>query len=119
MVSGIVAAFLIATLLTGILLLVFKNKGPWGSAWAFFLVLFLSIWTLTLYLRTMGPIYLGVPWLQLLLGGVLLMILLVAAIPPSIETERKPGKTGKIFWILIAIFAFAILVGMLNPQKAY
>lgn len=136
MYSGFLAALTIALLLTVIAVFVFKRSGPWGTAWSFFLVLFLGLWALSLYVRAVGPVYWGVAWLPIVFGGIMLSILLIAVVPDAnhlrdnVIRERNTGrptdtradltvpKAGRFFWILILLFIIAILIGMVNPQMA-
>ncbi|HYF67409.1 MAG TPA: hypothetical protein VD884_04700 [Ohtaekwangia sp.] len=136
MYSGFLAALTIALLLTILSVFVFKRSGPWGTAWSFFLVLFLGLWALSLYVRAIGPVYWGVSWLPIVFGGIMLSILLIAVMPDAshlrddVNREKKAGrptdirpdlpipKAGRFFWILIILFVIAILIGMVNPQMA-
>ena len=131
MYSGLVAALLISLLLTLISVFLIRRKGPWGSAWTFFLVIFLTLWLVSIYVAPVGPIYIGIAWAPLLIAGILLTILLIASMPNAndwrdenikptsetkIETVKRP--VSKFFWILIVLLAMAIMIGMMNPQKA-
>lgn len=124
MYSAIMAAFFVAIIFTGIALLVFKNKVPWGKSWAVFLVFFLALWTVSLYVRATGPVYYGVAWLPIIFAATLLLLLFLAL---PISTARDdtqsdvtpPKRSGNNFyWIMIIVFVLAILIGMMNPQEA-
>lgn len=138
MVGGFIAALLIALLITAISALIFRRTGPWGTAWTFFLFLFLALWTVSIYIRNVGPVYWGIAWLPLLFSAVVLALLLVTIIPSANRlrdesfTNAKTGnlnpaekirdssepRSGRLFWILIVILIVAIVVGMVNPQMA-
>jgi hypothetical protein len=138
MVGGFIAALLIALLITAISALIFRRTGPWGTAWTFFLFLFLALWTVSIYIRNVGPVYWGIAWLPLLFSAVVLALLLVTIIPdanrlrdenltrtethkvnPAEEIrEASRPRSGSLFWFLIVILVVAIVVGMLNPQTA-
>jgi hypothetical protein len=130
MYSGLVAALVISSLLTLISVFLLKRKGPWGSAWTLFLVVFLTLWAVSIYIAPVGPIYQGVAWAPLVIAGVLLTILLIASMPganqwrdESIQTDSRqksvPKKnTSRLFWVLIFLLAMAVMIGMMNPQKA-
>lgn len=130
MYSGLVAALLISAFLTVISVFLLRKKGPWGSAWTLFLVVFLTLWAVSIYLAPVGPIYQGVAWVPLIIAGILLTLLLIASMPganewrdESMEKERAPkkvteAKASKLFWILIVLLAMAVMIGMMNPQKA-
>ena len=131
MYSGLVAALLISLVLTFVSVFLFRRKGPWGSVWTLFLVIFLVLWAVSIYISPVGPIYIGVAWAPLLFAGVLLTILLIASMPsvndwrddsgkPASETQREylQRPISRFFWTLIILLAVAIMIGMMNPQKA-
>ena len=137
MVGGFIAALLIALLITAISALIFRRTGPWGTAWTFFLFLFLALWTVSIYIRNVGPVYWGIAWLPLLFSAVVLALLLVTIIPsanrlrdesftttetgnvnPAEKIDTSGPRSGGLFWILIVILIVAIVVGMVNPQMA-
>ena len=131
--SGFFAAALIALILTISSVFFLGNRGPWGSVWTFFLVLFLTMWTVSIYVAPIGPVYWGIAWIPLVIAGLIISLLLIAAMPNVDTAYRKPDVdvsgtrekkydsahgAGKFFWVLIVLFVIAIVVGMLNPQKA-
>lgn len=124
-VSGFIAALVVATVVTLFAAFVLKSRGPWGTAWSLFAFLFLALWTVSLYVRTIGPAYLGIYWLPVIFVGVLLMILLLSIPAAAVNENAKEdltrpssGRMSKFFWILMGIFVFAIILGMVNPQMA-
>ena len=131
--SGFFAAALIALILTISSVFFLGKRGPWGSIWTFFLVLFLTLWTVSIYVAPIGPVYWGIAWIPLVIAGLIISALLIAAMPnvdsaygePDVDVSGTHEKTyestrgaGKFFWVLIVLFVIAIVVGMLNPQKA-
>lgn len=131
--SGFFAAALIALILTISSVFFLGKRGPWGSIWTFFLVLFLTLWTVSIYVAPIGPVYWGIAWIPLVIAGLIICALLIAAMPnpgttysePDVDVsgtrENTHGSTrgaGKFFWVLIVLVVIAIVVGMLNPQKA-
>lgn len=132
MYPGLVAALLISLMLTIFSVVLLGRKGPWGSAWSFFLVLFLALWTISIYVAPAGPMYWGISWTPIIIAGILLALLLVASMPDSTSTKNKTDlnrelkepvyvkatPVGRFFWVLIVLLAMAIMIGMLNPQKA-
>lgn len=132
--GGVLAAILIAILISAIFYYGFSSRGPWGTFWTFFLVLLLIIWAASLWVRPVGPVYWGVAWVPLLFIG-LIFALLLAAIPayePTPEEEivdreivvgdpetvrRREAEAssaaaiGWIFWLFITILFVAIIVG--------
>lgn len=99
-----------------------KSRGPWGSAWTFWLVIFLGIWAASLWVYPSGPIAYGVSWLPLLFVGFFFAVLLAAAIPPRrrtpevdeeayTEIPRESRALGVFFWLLVLIMVIAIALG--------
>jgi hypothetical protein len=137
MYYGIFAAFFIAFALTGIAVVAFGRRGPWGAAWTFFLFLFLALWIVSIYLPHVGPLYWGIAWIPLIITGVIIALLLATTIPGANEwrdesirdTEtskptpvntapKRSSGISHFFWILIIIMVVIIMIGMLNPQPA-
>ena len=138
--GGILAAILVAILISAIFYYALKARGPWGSFWSFFLVLLLIIWAAELWVRPIGPVYWGIAWVPLFFIG-LIFALLLAAVPTYdedkpdeeviIEEERMANSTnvnrrkeaeraaagaaaiGWIFWVFIIILTVAIIIGYL------
>lgn len=130
MYAGLIAALLISSFLTIISVFLLRKRGPWGSAWTLFLVIFLALWAVAIYLAPVGPIYYGVAWAPLIIAGILLTLLLIVSMPganqwrdESLESDPRPKKevpvkTSRLFWVFVFLLAMAIMIGMLNPQKA-
>jgi hypothetical protein len=138
MYSGLIAALFLAVLLTLISVAIFGKRGPWGAAWTFFLFLFLMLWAVSIFIRSVGPVYWGVAWLPILLVGITLSLLLSGLVPTANDfrddsirdkntskikhiNEVDPPRSGRIgvgFWILIFVLIGVIMTGMLNPQFA-
>ncbi len=112
-----------AVVLTLIFSLVFKNPGPWDSFWPFVGVLFLTMFAFSLWVAPMGLVWREIAWLDTLLVGLLLALLLGAAAEPErrrrkmyrdekgevdLVAEAKAEKGG--WWILGAFFWFYMFV---------
>ena len=128
---GLFAAALISLILTVTSVFFLGKRGPWGSIWTFFLVLFLTLWTVSIYAAPIGPLYWGVAWIPITIAGLIITALLISAMPHTHDapdkdigvatnaTHRLPDRpVGKFFWVLIILFVIAIFIGMMNPQKA-
>ena len=128
--GGLLGALIVAVVITLAVSLILRSNGPWGTAWSLFVFLFLALWTVSLYVRAAGPLFMGVSWFPIVFAGVALALLLLAipntrrdganqtraeATPPP---PRSKESLGKFFWILMALFAAAIIIGMMNPQVA-
>lgn len=134
--SGLIAALVVAIVMT-VIVVALGRRGPWGSAWTFFLVIFLALWIVSIYIRSVGPVYYGIAWMPIIIAGTLLALLLAAAIPDANhwrdrnirERKESPADSGeaallpqtgagRFFWILILLMIMAIIIGMTNPQPA-
>jgi hypothetical protein len=135
MYSGLFAAALIALMLTIVSVFFLGRRGPWGSIWTFFLVLFLALCIVSIYVAPIGPVYWGVAWIPITIAGIIIAVLLIAAMPHpthrrdavgtdrdttevSIKSDSSVTPVGRFFWVLIILFVIAIMVGMINPQSA-
>jgi hypothetical protein len=139
--AGFIVALIVAIFITGIAAVLIKRTGPWGSAWTFFLFAFLALWTSTVYVRGIGPVYYGIAWLPLLFISVILFVLLVVPGANKFRDDamaRSAGSggvseqranriaranhfstaAGKFFWIMITLLLVAIILGIINPQWA-
>ena len=131
--SGLFAAALVSLILTVVSVFFLKRRGPWGSIWIFFLVLFLTLGTVSVYITPIGPVYWGVAWFPITIAGILITILLIAAMPhreyrsqdvddniakPVSNAELPATPVGRFFWVLVILFVIAIMVGIMNPQRA-
>lgn len=89
--SGLFAAALIALILAVVCVFFLGHKGPWGSLWTFFLVLFLALSMVSIYAAPIGPVYWGVAWIPITVAGILMTILFISAMPHP----RQNAKTDK------------------------
>lgn len=124
----IIGAIVVALIIGAIFYYGFKSSGPWGTFWAFFLVLFFIIWIAALATDPYGPVYWGIAWFDLFIIGLLFALLLAAATPtradrskyreyytttPEAE-EEAAGKTavaiGIWFWAMIILFIVIAVV---------
>lgn len=128
------AALGLALIMTFSVLLI-GSRGPWGSFWALFAVLFLALWVSGIYIQPFGPVLWGVAWLPMIVSAVVFTIILLAIAPIVGTTRRtkdgrlrnqekerdpnyKPARQdnpsadrfgGTFFWMLIVLFSIAIL----------
>jgi hypothetical protein len=131
--SAFAGAIGVALVLT-ILFVLLGSRGPWGSIWALFLVLFLALWATALFVNPIGPAFWGIPWIPIIFAGILFAVLLFAVMPDAGRSrkhlgKKKPGQIpdsevndvdletsvaviGGFFWLLILLFIIAIIVGL-------
>lgn len=110
----------------------FNNRGPWNNFWIFFLVLMLGMWAMSLWFAPFGPIWYGIPWLDILIFGIILALLISAAaeargqnyyrmrrgevdIVAEAKSERGASELFGVFFLLfIVAMVFTIVVGILR-----
>lgn len=78
---------LIALFVTGIFSYAFKSEGS-GSILFFFLIIFLASWAARLWILPIGPVFLGIAWIPVLIVGIIFAFILSAA-SSSPETAYK------------------------------
>lgn len=121
----IIVIFFIALFVAVIFTYIFKNKNPW-SFFLFFLIIFLASWTAQLWIVPIGPSFLGVSWIPILIVGVFFAYILSLKlakpvnarkeiIEKQVGVETDEDKTsiafGAIFWVLLLILTIAIIIG--------
>lgn len=118
----LVLAVVVSLLLTGVFIYGFRKRGPWNSFLTFFILVALGAWAGGVWFPGTGPSIWGVNWLPFFIVGLLVSLLLVAAmpaIPPDTtvqlvkEGEKAPEAKkrmvlGIYFWLVV--IAFAILI---------
>jgi hypothetical protein len=124
-IIGFLIILVISFVLSYIFVITLSSKGPWGNFWTFFLILFLGILAVSFWLIPVGPAFGGARWASLLVAGLILALMLAMAGVTEPKKQKRNAITGKIikvepeskiklsafFWILIAVFALAIIIG--------
>lgn len=131
-VIGFIAVILISFVIGAVFYFVFERRGPWGSFWTFFIVLFLGVFMAYVWVRPAGPVYWGVAIFPLLFVGLLFALLLAAATPPvrnrklrkrdgpvvpeqeleEITPEDDRTALGIFFWTALILFIALLLAGI-------
>lgn len=118
----IFAAFIMAFLFTFLFSVGFKNKGPWGILWIFFLIIFLASWAGQLWISPIGPLFYGISWLPLLFVAIIFAIILAATSSPGYNRKSVANDDSKVtkepavvlgvfFWLLLVILLIVIAIG--------
>lgn len=125
--TEIIFIFLIALLLTAVIGSSYRERDG-GGILLFFTIVFMGTLALGLWVTPVGPIFLGVYWLNLLLIGIFIALIL-ASIPHSsnlnygseehnLDAEQKANKEASylawygfnvFFWILIGFLILVII----------
>lgn len=112
-IAELMLAFLIAAFFVIVGVFAFDRRGPWGSGWSFFALLFLMTWAFGLWLVPFGPTAWGVAFIPFLMAG-LFFAVLFAALPPvpgagyKAETGETTGAFTAAMWILILFLLVAV-----------
>jgi len=71
-------AIIVAITLTTLFYFIIRRSGLWGNVFLFFLIVFLGAWAGGLWLKPIGPPINGFYWINYLITGFLLALLLAA-----------------------------------------
>ncbi len=123
-------AALIAFLFTILLGGRYKRLGPWSRIEAFFVILFLATWGVSLWITPYGPLLFGVRWLSMLIVAAIFALLLASwpASPPRSANEaleRANEQAGlersvnAFFWVLVVVLIIVIISWFARPLPAY
>ncbi len=108
-------AFLIAVVLAWIVVGLFGRQAPGpGSGLVFLsLFLFLSMWAVGLWLTPVGPVLWGVPFLGLLITGLILALIIAASVPPRREpppsVTRPEAETAEAVAVTMGAFFYVAM----------
>lgn len=105
-----------------------ENEAAAASAVFLFLLLFLGIWAAAAWVTPRGPVYYDVPWVTMLVLGIIVFLFIVAltaaASPRSqpVEPSERAGPTeaataagvGVAFWFLMVVLLVTALAGTLS-----
>lgn len=123
-ILGILYLVTIAFLITLFFRFLLQVSGPWGSFWAFFLIVLLAIFAANIWVSPIGPHFADIYWVPPAAAG-LIIALLLAATTPSPKTRSEMDAEGKasgrdaaavalgtFFWFLIIFLVILILTGL-------
>ncbi|MGZ3900630.1 MAG: hypothetical protein ACXVNM_04385 [Bacteroidia bacterium] len=128
----IVAAFLMALIITVFFSGVLKHSGPWDAIWLVFITIFLASWAGYLWINPFGPMVMGVSIMPIFVVGLIFAFILAAVTVPKRRVvkdleikEDIPSDTkvaiGIFFWIVLILLVVAIVTGYwrmpLNSQQ--
>lgn len=135
-IAEAVIVFFIALFVASLFFYGLRRRGPWGAFWVFLLILILAAWVGRLWITPAGPLIWGYGWLPVLFW-VFMIALLIGIASPGEDDRRVDGdetidyepetKTrlsrdergvaavfGIFFWMLLLLFAVAIIVGLMT-----
>ncbi|MFW6226518.1 MAG: hypothetical protein ACOC31_00285 [Bacteroidota bacterium] len=120
---GIFYFIFLALAITALFSYGFRSRGPWGSFWTFFLILFLAIWAADVWIAPTGPYWGDIYWFPPLAVGLHIALLLAAATPsPRARAEADVSASedetdavvaiGGFFWIILILLFIAAIAGL-------
>src|SRR5690554_2828976 len=121
---GILYLLIIAFLITLFFRFLLKVSGPWGSFWAFFIIILLAVIAADIWVSPIGPHFEDIYWVPPVAAGLLIALLLAATTPsPMARSERDADKNANkeqaaavalntFFWFLVIMLVILILAGL-------
>ena len=110
----------------------FKNKGPWGRLWTFFVVIWLFDWVMGLWYFLIVDNAEAIPWLLLIFIAFVTTLLIAASTSQSRErqyrtydentrvvvrentTSETPLANNYRFWILLGFLSLSLIAGYIK-----
>ncbi|NLP03082.1 MAG: hypothetical protein GX089_11345 [Fibrobacter sp.] len=94
------------------------HSGPRSALVIFFSVIFSSVWAAGLWLRPVGPMFMGVFWLPLIAVALIFSVLLAFGIGGISYKSKDPQAVSPtplvvFFWVLAVFLIVAIITGYL------
>jgi hypothetical protein len=124
----VIFAVCISLLLSGLFVLVTRNRSGKTGSLRLFLIIFLATWAGGIWLKPFGPSLWGIHWLGFLVAGLFVSIILVITTPnrapkgrrETLDILEKVARNreldqityltlGVFFWILLAFLIIAII----------
>jgi hypothetical protein len=84
--TELLAVLILSSLLTALFVFGLRTRGPWGNKWSFLLVVAAALSADSIWAPPAGPVWYGVAWIDLLITGLFVCIILSAMTPSA---ERK------------------------------
>lgn len=121
---GIGYLLLISFLITLFFRFLLRVSGPWGSFWAFFIIILLAVFAADVWVSPVGPNFEDLYWVPPIAAGLLIALLLAATTPSPVIRSRNGNdrKTHKeeaaaltlntFFWFLVVFLVIVILAGI-------
>lgn len=125
---GLLYLVSLAFIITFLFAFLLNNRGPWGSLWAFFVIILLAVFAADAWVGPVGPYFFDeIYWVPPLAVGLLIALLLAATTPSpktrsELELEKKElarnestsVALGTFFWFLLVILLVVATIGMFN-----
>ena len=125
---GILYLVAVSFLITLFFYFLLRVRGPWGSFWAFFVIVLLAVFAADIWVGPVGPFFYNrVYWVPPLAVGLLIALLLAATTPnpktrselkiksrEQTEKEKTRFALGTFFWFLFLILLVFIVIGFYN-----
>lgn len=131
---GILFSLFFAVIITVVFSLAFKNTGPWGGFWVFFILMFFISFGAGEWAAQRGPSAWGYYWAPGLIAAIVFALVLAATSPKShgprrnieqrsnVDTKENTEVAvsaavfGIFFWMLIVLLALIAIAGLLSKM---
>ncbi len=122
---GILYLVALAFLITVFFRFLLRVSGPWGSFWAFFIIILLGILAADIWISPIGPYFADIYWVPPIAAGLVIALLLAATTPSpkarsEMDAERRTNRQeaaavalGTFFWFLLVFLVILIIVGLI------
>ncbi len=102
-----------------------RVRGPWGSFWAFFVIILLAVFAADIWVAPVGPYFGDTYWVPPLAVGLLIALLLAATTPSpgmrnKLETQKELEREdpaviafGTFFWFLLVFLLILVIAGLI------
>lgn len=118
----IVAALIMALVITLFFSGVLKHKGPWNAIWLVFITIFLASWAGYLWISPFGPMVMGVSVMPIFVVGLIFAFILAAVTVPTRKVVRNMeiredvssdtrAAISIFFWIVLILLVVAVITG--------
>ncbi len=121
---GILYLVVISFLITLFFRFLLRVGGPWGSFWAFFIIILLAVFAADIWISPVGPYFADIYWVPPIAAGLIIALLLAATTPSPVardemEADKKASTQkaaaialGTFFWFLLVFLIILIIIGL-------
>ncbi|MFW5867735.1 MAG: hypothetical protein ACOCX2_07970 [Armatimonadota bacterium] len=120
-VLNLLIALVVAIVLAALLVYGFGRRapGPMAGFLFFVVMLFFAVWAGSVWITPIGPDLWGVPWMTMMLVGLIVAMIIAAVAMPVPSEPTAPDEEGiapptsvgwgcgLLFWLTIAVLLFA------------
>jgi hypothetical protein len=103
----------------------FRKRNPWGTFWLFFLIIFFASWAGGLWIKPVGPSFLGIAWIPTLAIAFFVALIIAASAGYVANSEDvriqeikeqfddQDLKISRLAWMLLIILIFTVIAALI------